>query len=371
MFDLDVIEKDWKENSFRLTDKEIRQIYISEGVTTKAFSEKLEELEKKKKYGTADDKLIDLIFGKPKVSKFDDFESNESLLLAKEPFTIDDIDNKIDDDICDCFPSEEEMEEIVELQMKELREKKEELESQTFSFDEYFRRRRELKKTFRLSRESQMKIVEGCMDLVFDETRGYYQQLDKKVSMEEIYYLCLESLISAVKYCIHYTTKDCFRSYAASFMRRNIVNYMAKKEGISYKNAYCITFKLFNPDLSIYGDENMELYDVREFSYDYDRETPYKPSAIYNMTKDESYDIDYTKDISSEEFMNTYNKAISELDDIDKKIMGLVYDKDGESVLTHAEIADILGVDVNKLINTKRKVKNRLRNDYRFNKYKD
>ena len=33
--------------------------------------------------------------------------------------------------------------------------------------------------------------------------------------------------------------------------------------------------------------------------------------------------------------------------------MGLVYDKDGESVLTHAEIADILGVDVNKLINTK------------------
>jgi RNA polymerase sigma factor (sigma-70 family) len=263
------------------------------------------------------------------------------------------------------------MEEIVELQMKELREKKEELESQTFSFDEYFRRRRELKKTFRLSRESQMKIVEGCMDLVFDETRGYYQQLDKKISMEDIYYLCLESLISATKYCIHYTTKDCFRSYAVTFMCRNIVNYMAKKEGISYKNAYCIVFKLFDPDLYIYGNENMELYNVREFSFDYDKEIPYKPSAIYNMTKDKSYDADYIKDISSEEFMNTYNKAISELDDIDKKIMGLVYDKDGESVLTHAEIADILGIDVNKVINTKRKVKNRLRNDYHFDKYRE
>ena len=41
MFDLDAIEKDWKENSFRLTDKEIRQIYISEVITTNAFYENL------------------------------------------------------------------------------------------------------------------------------------------------------------------------------------------------------------------------------------------------------------------------------------------------------------------------------------------
>ena len=39
MFDLDAIEKDWKENSFCLSDKEIREIYIAEGVTTKAYDE--------------------------------------------------------------------------------------------------------------------------------------------------------------------------------------------------------------------------------------------------------------------------------------------------------------------------------------------
>lgn len=50
MFDLDAIEKDWKENSFCLTDKEIREIYISEGVTTKAYSEKVAELKNEIKY---------------------------------------------------------------------------------------------------------------------------------------------------------------------------------------------------------------------------------------------------------------------------------------------------------------------------------
>ena len=39
MFDLDAIEKDWKENSFCLSNKEIREIYIAEGVTTKAYDE--------------------------------------------------------------------------------------------------------------------------------------------------------------------------------------------------------------------------------------------------------------------------------------------------------------------------------------------
>ena len=42
MFDLDEIERDWKENSFCLSDEEIRKIYIAEGVTIDAYYDAVE-----------------------------------------------------------------------------------------------------------------------------------------------------------------------------------------------------------------------------------------------------------------------------------------------------------------------------------------
>lgn len=315
MFDLDAIEKDWKENSFCLTDKEIRQIYISEGVTNKAYGQtcyKFYNERPQSKY-TLDEKLIIHLFGS----------------------------------------SEE-------------REKLEEDRQQTnTAVDEYLKN--EPKRPY-LSHESQMKVVEGSMDIVFKLVRSWHKEYNK-LSLEDLYDVALDGLFAAAKYCLHYATADRFRGYARRFIYIQVIKYIAKKEGISYRNAYCIDMHEFE-DWQEHSEENKRLYSIREFSYDYAKETPYKPSAIYNMTKDNSYDVDYIKDISSEEFMNTYNKAISELDDTDKKIMGLVYDKDGESILTHDEVADILGIEVNKVINTKRKVKNRLRNDYHFDKFR-
>ena len=152
MFDLDAIEKDWKENSFCLTDKEIREIYISEGVTTKAYREKVDELWKMRRYGTADEELIELLFGKPKTSSSDESTSNESTILDDDYWIIDDVDDE-DEEAVSAIG--EALDKIIEFQMNEIKEKKKELESQTFSFDEYHRRCKELRKTFRLSHESQ------------------------------------------------------------------------------------------------------------------------------------------------------------------------------------------------------------------------
>ena len=44
MFDLDLIEDDWKKNSFQLTDEEVFEIYKSEGVTKKEYEIKKEEI---------------------------------------------------------------------------------------------------------------------------------------------------------------------------------------------------------------------------------------------------------------------------------------------------------------------------------------
>lgn len=314
MFDLAKIEKDWQENSFCLSDKEIREIYISEGITTKDWAEKEQEIKNNYKqefeyhHSNTDRRLLRAIFGEP---MYDEDEKNP--------------------------------------------------------WDEYYKKLNELRKTFHISQESQKKIVEGCMDLVFKETREWYQLFDENISMEDIYYLCLKGLFEATKYCIHFTTKDCFRSYASKFMERNMIKYMAQKEGISYQNAYCIVWNYFN--CGIHKEENNKRFNIKKFNYDYDKEIPEEPSKIYERTKDQRFDVDYIAMASSDEFMNDFQDSLSELEDDEEAVMRLSYDKDGYPGLTYQEISEYLGIEQKSIGNIKKRALRKVRKDNRFSKY--
>lgn len=311
MFDLDAIEKDWLANSFCLTDDEIRKIYINEGVTRKAYAETVE-------------KFIKTL---PKYKS----TAEESLLLA-------------------IFGTKEEIEKEYE-EIEKINEKRKEMWKSK-------------PKRPSLSQESQSTIVEGCLDVVFERTRSWYSCLDGNIQMEELYYLCLDSLLKSVKYCLHYSTKSSFRAYVKKCIEKSIIKLISKKEHISYKNAYCIIYGL----MDFY--DNFEKYDQKQLNYGYDKEIPYKPSNIYELIKNDDCDVNYIKDISSSEFMKEYKEALNELSEEEYDVMNLLYDNDGNPGLTHNEISDYLGTSVDKINNIKRRVKRKLRSDERFDKYK-
>ena len=125
MFDLDLIEEDWKKNSFYLTDEEVFEIYKSEGVTKKEYEIKREEIINRYKKISPEERLLINIFGDEKARK-----------------ELDEID-------------------------KECHEKLKAI-------------------SLRLSYSSQMKVVEGTLDVVFDSTRCWYEMLNKSIPMEEI-----------------------------------------------------------------------------------------------------------------------------------------------------------------------------------------
>lgn len=305
MFDLDLIEDDWKKNSFQLTDEEVFEIYKSEGVTKKDYEMKKEEILSSYKKISPEEKLLISIFGDEKEKK-----------------ELDEIDR-------------EKYENVKEISL-------------------------------RLSHSSQMKVVEGTLDVVFDSTRYWYEKLNKSIPMEKIYNLSIDSLMNAAKYCIHFSTKMCFRSYAYEFIRRNMISLVARKERISYKNAYCIIYNRFT---KYYEEENRLLYNVYELSYDYTKEIPYKPSSIYEMIRKEIYEENYIKNISSEEFIKDYNYAIKGLDNLEEMLIKLLYDKNGLNGLTFKEISEYLGIHTNKVYNIKKKVIRKLNKNARFYKY--
>ena len=179
MFDWDAIEKDWKENSFCLTDEEIRKIYINEGVTRKAYAE-------------AEEKFIKTL---PKYKS----TAEERLLLT-------------------IFGPKEELEKAYE-EIERINEKRKEMWKSK-------------PKRPSLSQKSQSTIVEGCLDVVFERTRSWYSCLDGNIPMEELYYICLDSLLKSVKYCLHYSTKSSFRAYVKKCIEKNIIKLISKKEHI-------------------------------------------------------------------------------------------------------------------------------------------
>ena len=315
MFDLDEIEKDWLDNSFCFTDEEIRKIYIAEGVTTKAYAETEAKFNSSlPRYNmTAEERLLLNIFG-----------------------------------------TEEEKRKVQE-RINEINKAREEM------------LKHKPKRPY-LSHESQMKVVEGSMDIVFKIVRKWNAQYEK-FPVEDLYYAALEGLFAAAKYCLHFTTKNSFRAYAQSYIYIQLIKCMARKEHLSYRNAYCIVsggFESWNK----YAKENKGKYNVQEFSFDYDKEVPYKPSSIYFMRKDIPYSVDYVRRISNEEFINDYLNALEDLSEDEAQIMRLSYDKDGYPGLTYGEISDFYGIKNSKINYLKRNARKKLKSDERIIRYR-
>jgi len=315
MFDLDEIEKDWLDNSFCLTDEEIRKIYIAEGVTTKAYAETEAKFNSSlPSYNmTAEERLLLYIFGTEEEKR-------------KEQERINEI-NKAREEMLKHKP----------------------------------------KRPY-LSQESQMKVVEGSMDIVFKTVRKWNAQYEK-FPVEDLYYAALEGLFAAAKYCLHFATKNSFRAYAQSYIYRQFIKCMARKEHLSYRNAYCIVSGGFE-GWNKYAKENKEKYNVEEFSFNYDKEVPYKPSSIRYMRKDIPYSVDYIRRISNEKFINDYLDALEDLSEDEAQIMRLSYDKDGYPGLTYDEISDFYGIKKSKINTLKRNARKKLKSDERIIRYR-
>lgn len=298
MFDLDIIEIDWLNNSFRLSEEEIIEIYRSENITLSKYYEQIEEYKKNTRVEmTAEERLLHAFFGNNK--------------------------------------------EIIERE-NELSKK------YKFPTKKY------------LSKDLQKKVVEGSLHIVFDSTREWYKFFDGKLSMERIYYVCLEALMNSTKYMLH-CEKPVFKLYVLKAIKRNIIKHVARWEHITYREAYEII------DVYIFLEQcGIEL----ELSLDYDnKEELEKPAKIFYLLKNDSYDVDYIKNISSDEFIKDYTCSLDSLDDVARMVMQMSFDIEGNRGLADAEIADYLGIESRKISNIRRKAIRALRKNMILNTY--
>lgn len=303
MFDLDMIEADWLNNSFRLSEDEIIEIYRSENITLSKYNEQIEEYKKNTHIEmSAEERLLRAIFG------------NDKEIIERE---------------------------------NELRKK------YKFPTKKY------------LSKDLQKKVIEGSLHIVFDSTREWYKFFDGKLSMERIYYVCLEALMNSVKYMLH-CEKPVFELYVLKSIERNIIKYVARWEHITYREAYEIINNYFVNSDYVLEQHGKEL----KLSLDYDdKEELEKPAKIFYRLKNDSYDVDYIKSISSDEFMKDYISSLDNLDDIARMVMQMSFDIEGNRGLTNSEIADYLGIESTKVSNIRKKAIKTLRKDIKLSTY--
>lgn len=310
MFDLDIIEEDWKTNSFILSEEDIIEIFRSENVTLNKYEEEIAEYQRKthvKTQLTAEERLLAAIFGDATIKEIEEHE----------------------------------------------RKLKEKLQSE----NKYPKKRH-------LSKESQKKVVEGSLWMVFKETRKWYDFFNGKLSMEKIYYICLESLMNSVRYIVH-CEKPVFCLYVLKSIERSITKYVARNSQISYREAW--TKIHFTNGLLREDTKEMESLFSRDCYESKEKVT--KPSEIFYRLRGKSYSIDYIKNISSDEFIKDYEKVLSNLDELEKRVMEISYDKDGYRGLTNFEIGQYLGIDEKRVSNTKKKAKKILRKNETITTY--
>lgn len=305
MFNLDLIEQDWKNNSFRLSEEEIIEIYRSEGITLSKYEEELDKYMEKNGYSlnlSAEERLLRAIFG-------EDLKEKEKNNLKSE---------------------------IPEPPKKHL------------------------------SKENQKKVIEGCLYMVFEATREWYNFFEGKLSMERIYYICLESLMNSVKYIMH-CERPVFRFYVSKSIETNIIKHVARYLHITYREVYGMTH--YNHGYGI--DHSLKKLDknLKSLFGCVEKEKPEKPSKIYHRLKNDYYNTNYIKNISSNEFMIDYNMALEKLDDITKIVMQLSFDANGYRGLSNVEIADYLGIDVKKISTIRRRAMKVLRKDKNLKTY--
>lgn len=220
-----------------------------------------------------------------------------------------------------------------------------------------------------LSEKNQKKVVEGCLYMVFNETRYWYDFFKENLSMEEIYYVCLQALMNSVKYILH-CEKPVFRFYVLKSIERNVIKYVGQYLHIPYRNVRKMIPNRFKMINSSYALEDKQLSENLELSFVFKRkEKVEKPSKIHYQLRNECYSIDYIKNISSAEFMNDYSIALECLDDLSKTVMKLTFDSSGYRGLTDTEIADYLGIDQQKVSGIRKKAIKVLRKDINLSKY--
>lgn len=310
MFDLDAIEEDWKKNSFLLSEEDIIEIYQSENATLSKYNEEMEEYRRKthvKTELTAEDRLLAVIFG--------------------------------------------------DTTIKEIEERERKLREKLQSENKYPKKRH-------LGKDSQKKVIEGSLWIAFEESRKWHHFFHGKLSMEKIYYICLESLVSSVRYIVH-CEKPVFCLYVLKSIERSITKYVAKSSQISYREAWMKIH--FTNGLLREEPKEMESLFSRD-CYE-NKEEVTKPSELFYRLRGESYPIDYIKNISSDEFMKDYEEVLSNLDELEKSVMEISYDKDGYRGLTNFEIGQYLGMNAKKVSNIRRKAAKVLRKNGRFATY--
>lgn len=295
MFNLDEIEQDYLKNSFRLSEGEIIQIYQEEGATLSVYEEELEDYCKK----------INNMY------KYSGTAEERLLHRIFEP----------------------ERMRLLEEQIQKI----------------------PTPKKRHLSKESQKKVIEGSLYIVFDSTREWYNFFEGKISMEKLYYICLESLFNSVKYMTH-CEDPVFELYVLKSIERSMIKYVSNKLHISYRRAYEIIKNI--------NDEERHI----PFYYEI-KEEPEKPSKIFYSLRNEHFNIDYIKDISSEEFLVDYIKALEMLDEDERIVMQLSYDIYGCRGLTIKEIANYLGIKNSKVSSVKRRAIKKLSANEKLNSY--
>lgn len=201
-----------------------------------------------------------------------------------------------------------------------------------------------------MSEEKINTVVEGSLYIVFDATRTWYDALNKKIPLEKLYYLSLDALINTAKYLLH-PKKPLFRYYVERNITRNIISYIARIEHKTYNEIY--EMLNFNElELNIETKEEIE-----------------KPSKIYYQIKDQTYNEEFDKALSSEEFMRDYHNIINDLDELDRDVMNLIYDINGNRCMTFKEIADYIGIEEKRVSNIKRKVMKKLKRNKIINQH--
>lgn len=299
MFDLEAIKRDWENNCYKLSEQDIIDIYRSENVTQRKYQEEIEEHNRKYRWNvSSEERLLNAIFGNIN-------------------------------------------------QTEEENRKKAYLEN-------YPQKRR-------LSKEMQNKVVTGCLDIVFDETNFWYKYFLGFVSIENLYYVCLEALINCVKYTLH-CEKQVFGKYIIESIKRNIIKYIAKLAHTSYREIYALMNELDD------REENAKKI-IKLFKPDF-TEIPTKPSKIYYMTKDASYDVDYLKHISSTQFLLDYQQSLEELDDTSRIVMQLSYDKEGYRGFSNREIGEYIGAKDKKVSRIRSRAIRQLQKNEKLQNYK-
>lgn len=109
--------------------------------------------------------------------------------------------------------------------------------------------------------------------------------------------------------------------------------------------------------------------DLKLFSNGKDKEVLEKPSQIFYRLKNQYYDVDYIRNVSSDEFTRDYNLALKKLDEVSRLVISMSFDIYGYRSLNNSEIADYLGIDSKRVSNIRRNAIKMLRKDKSLNMY--